>query len=74
MELLIDVALTRLASQGRLLCLVPEFAPGLRERLEQRGFTAQESFEVLARRIARPVRTAVRVKANAQAVVASAQI
>jgi hypothetical protein len=35
--------------------LAPEFAAGLRERLEERGFAEQGEFAVLARRTTRTV-------------------
>lgn len=54
---LIDAALERLGRQPRLFTLVPEFAPGWRERLEQRGFVAEGEFIVLARRTMKPVPT-----------------
>lgn len=52
---LIEAALARLGEQSRLHALVPEFAVGLRERLEARGFTPCGEFLVLARRTTRPV-------------------
>ncbi len=55
LEALIDSALARLREQSALLTLVPEFAIGLRERLETRGFEEREAFVVLARRTTRPV-------------------
>ncbi len=58
LDLLIDVALVRLAEQQALFTLAPEFAPGLRERLERRGFAQRREFVVLARRTTRPVRIA----------------
>ena len=53
---LIDAALARLREQSALFTLAPEFAAGLRERLERRGFIEQGKFTVLARRTARAVR------------------
>ncbi|MEX1255904.1 MAG: hypothetical protein WEE64_16355 [Dehalococcoidia bacterium] len=69
-DFLIDVACARLARQERLLTLVPEAAVGLRERLEQRGFQERESFVVLARRVARPVRMPQLATAQAQTMLA----
>jgi hypothetical protein len=69
-DFLIDVACARLASHERLLTLVPESAVGLRERLGQRGFEERDSFVVLARRIARPVRMPQLATAQAQTVLA----
>jgi hypothetical protein len=57
-DALIDSALARLSEQSALLTLVPEFAAGLRERLEARGFEERDSFVVLARRTTRPVAAA----------------
>jgi hypothetical protein len=54
-DALIDAALSRLSEQSALLTLVPEFAAGLRERLEARGFEERAAFVVLARRTTRPV-------------------
>jgi hypothetical protein len=51
---LIEAALGRLREQSALFSLVPEFAVGLRERLERRGFVQQAEFVVLVRRTARP--------------------
>lgn len=55
---LIDAALARLSEQSSLLTLVPEYASGLRGRLEERGFIARETFAVLARRTSQPVEVA----------------
>ena len=52
---LIETALARLHEQSTALTLAPEFAVGLRERLEERGFTEQGEFAVLARRTTRTV-------------------
>ena len=52
---LIDAALGRLREQSTLLTLAPEFAVGLRERLERRGFAQRGEFVVLVRRTTRPV-------------------
>ena len=52
---LIDAALARLRAQSTLLTLAPEFAVGLRERLERRGFAQRGEFVVLVRRTTRPV-------------------
>jgi hypothetical protein len=46
---LTDTALTMLGEQSRVFTLVPEFAPGLRERLEQRGFAVEAEYALLAR-------------------------
>ena len=51
-----DAACARLAGQPVVLALVPEFAVGLGERLEARGFCERHRFSVLARRVTRPVR------------------
>lgn len=56
LDALIDAALARLDEQSALFTLVPEFAAGLRERLERRGFVDRREFVVLARRTARTVR------------------
>ncbi len=55
LDSLLDAALSRLAGQSVAYTLVPEFAPGLGERLERRGFEARGEFVVLARRTSRPV-------------------
>jgi hypothetical protein len=55
LDTLVDAALARLREESLLLTLVPEFAPGLSERLARRGFEAREEFVVLARRTTRPV-------------------
>lgn len=55
LDAVIDAALTRLGGQSALLSLLPDFAGGLRERLERRGFEEQGEFVVLARRTAQPV-------------------
>jgi hypothetical protein len=52
---LIETALARLHEQSALFALAPEFAAGLRERLEERGFAEQGEFAVLARRTTRTV-------------------
>lgn len=52
---LVDAALSRLREQQALFTLVPEFAQGLRARLEERGFALQGEFVVLMRRTTRPV-------------------
>ena len=57
-DTLIDAALSRLSEQSALLALVPEFAAGLRERLEARGFEERAAFVVLARRTTKPVAVA----------------
>ncbi len=56
MEQLVDVTLARLREQTALYTLVPEFAPALRQRLQERGFVDRGQFVVLARQTARPVR------------------
>ena len=48
--------LNRIAEQSALFILAPDFAPGLRERLADRGFVERDEFTVLARRTTRPVR------------------
>jgi hypothetical protein len=58
LDRLIDATLARLSEQSSLLTLVPEFARGLRERLEARGFEERDSFVVLARRTTRPIEVA----------------
>lgn len=55
LDTLIDAALERLGEQSQLYTLVPDFAPGLRERLLRRGFEEQEEYAVLARRTAQTV-------------------
>jgi len=57
-DALIGAALSRLSEQSALLTLVPEFAAGLRERLEARGFEERAAFVVLARRTTKPVAAA----------------
>lgn len=61
---LIDAALGRLGEQGVLVALVPEFAAGLRERLEERGFAQQGEFVALVRRTVRPVEVSEMVPAT----------
>ncbi len=56
LDALIDAALVQLADQSAAVTLVPEFAPGLRERLTRRGFAEQDEFVVLARQTTRVVR------------------
>ena len=46
----------RLAEQWALFIRAPDLAPGLRERLADRGFVERDEFTVLARRTTRPVR------------------
>jgi len=46
---LIDTALAMLTEQERLFTLVPQFAAGLRERLERRGFAPEDEYALLAR-------------------------
>jgi hypothetical protein len=48
--------LQRLAEQSSVFSLVPEFAVGLLERLEHRGFVERAEFVVLARRTTRTTR------------------
>jgi hypothetical protein len=50
LDRLIDAALARLAEQPVALTLVPEFAGGLLERLERRGFAQEGEFTSLAQR------------------------
>ena len=52
---LIDAALARLGEQSALLTLAPEFALGLCERLERRGFVQRGEYLALARHTTRPV-------------------
>ena len=52
---LIDGALQRLREQSAIFSLVPEFAEGLRARLDERGFVEQGEFTVLARSTTRKV-------------------
>ena len=54
LDTVIDAALARLSRASALFSLAPEFAAGLRERLERRGFEEQGEFVVLARRTAQP--------------------
>ena len=56
LDTLIDAALRRLSEQSSLLTVVPEFAPGLAERLQRRGFAEQARFLVLARRTTKTLR------------------
>lgn len=63
---LIDAALAMLGAQERLFTLVPEFAAGLRERLEQRGFAVEAEYALLAR----PTAETVELPAVAQTSVA----
>jgi len=65
---LIDTALAMLSEQSRLFILVPEFAPGLRERLERRGFAVEDEYALLARP------TAERVELPALAQVAQTSV
>ncbi len=58
LDKLIDAALVRLSEQSLLLTLVPDFAVGVVERLQQRGFQERGEFVVLARRTVRPVEIA----------------
>jgi hypothetical protein len=55
LETLIDAAIARLRGQPALLVLVPDFAPGLAERLARRGFADRGEFVLLARRLVKPV-------------------
>ena len=55
LDRLIDAALARLREQSALLTLVPEFAVGLRERLEERGFVDRGEFVALVRRTTKPL-------------------
>ena len=55
LDSLIDTALGLLREQTQLFTLVPESAPGLRERLERRGFAAEDEFAALARHTAERV-------------------
>ena len=55
LDALIDGALVRLREQAAVFTLVPEFASGLSQRLEQRGFSAQGEYAVLARRTTKPI-------------------
>ena len=55
LETLIDAAIGRLRGQPSLLALVPDFAPGLAERLSRRGFADRGEFVVLAKRLVKPV-------------------
>jgi len=54
---LIDEALHRLREQTAIFSLVPEFAEGLRTRLDERGFVEQGEFTVLARSTTRTIET-----------------
>jgi hypothetical protein len=56
LDAMIDAALARLGEQSALFSLVPEFAGGLRERLEHRGFVEQREFVVLAQQTTQTVR------------------
>jgi len=57
-DALLDLALSRLAGNGLLLALIPEYADGLGRALSQRGFERGQEYIVLVRR------TAVTVKAT----------
>jgi hypothetical protein len=63
---LADAALATLGEQSRVFTLVPEFATGLRERLERRGFAAEADYALLAR----PTAERVELPALAQTSVA----
>jgi len=52
---LIDAALARLTEQSLLLTLVPDFAVGVVDRLQKRGFQERGEFVVLSRRTVRPI-------------------
>ncbi len=56
LEQLVDAALARLRQRSEVYTLVPEYAPGLRQRLQQRGFADRGDFVVLVRQTTRPVR------------------
>lgn len=58
LDQLIDAALARLSEQSLLLALVPDFAVGIVERLQQRGFQERGEFVVLVRRTVRPIEVA----------------
>ncbi len=62
----LDAALHKLQNRPTLYALVPEHQPGVRERLEARGFTAGEQYTVLARRTVRPVKAPKTVPAVVQ--------
>ncbi len=55
LDALIDGALVRLREQSAVFTLVPEFAGGLCQRLEERGFSDQGEYAVLARRTTKPI-------------------
>jgi hypothetical protein len=58
LDQLIDAALARLSEQSLLLTLVPDFAVGVVDRLQQRGFEERGEFVVLAKRTVRPIEVA----------------
>jgi len=55
LDTLIDGAVERLNEQSALFTLVPQFATGLSQRLEDRGFSAESEYAVLARRTTKAV-------------------
>ncbi len=55
LDVLIDEALRKLGEQSALFSLVPEFAAGLRSRLDERGFEERGAYTVLARSTTRRV-------------------
>ena len=55
LDALIDGALERLSEQSALFTLVPQFAAVLGQRLEERGFSVEREYTVLARRTTKPV-------------------
>ncbi len=56
LDSLIDGALERLREQSSVFTLVPRFATGLQQRLEDRGFEEESQFTVLARRTTKTVK------------------
>ena len=60
----LDAALHKLQNRPSLYALVPDSAPGLRERLAARGFEAAEEYTLLSRRTVRQVKAPKAVPAT----------
>lgn len=54
-DVLLDAALTRLQAQPHLCCRTQQFATGLHQRLEDRGFLVAREYALLAKPIAQKV-------------------
>lgn len=61
----LDAALHKLQNRPSLYTLVPDSAPGVRDRLSARGFEATEEYTLLSRRTVRPVQAPKAVPAMA---------